>query len=496
MFNRNIDTTWDEDEDDILYCVTTTIGPGGTFAMTITEAYIDGTVQITAVTNATTAVCTVIRDLGSTVATKYWSEGAWSKFRGYPSVIGLHESRLIYGNTLSRPNNLWLSRADDFNNFRQTSLDDASMTLRINSTTNDEIKWLVSQHSLIIGTGSGEWALEAESDNKPVTPTAFSLKRKTTYGSNDLQGVMVNSAVLFVMRQGRKVREFVYNVDAMDYVAPDMTILAEHITETGIVEAKYVQQPDNMLVCLRSDGVMIPMTYERDQDVTGWQRWLNDEFIFESVAVLPKENAEDEIYVTVKITVDDVVKRYVALFDPREWGTDIETEWNGSDLYTAFDSPVSTTLTGLDYLEGETVDIIIDGMVEPQQVVDGGEVTLARLGDRVVVGLPYTSKIAPMYVEPSAEFQQPMGKPKGLFRAVLRFKDTIHAKVGQDLDHLETVQFRRTSDTLDTQVPLYSGDKTINFNNQWKLLHTCYVIQDKPLPMTLIAMIPWVEVNS
>ena len=370
------------------------------------------------------------------------------------------------------------------------------MTLRINSTTNDEIKWIVSQHSLIIGTGSGEWALESESDNKPVTPTAFSLKRKTTYGSNGLQGVMVNSAVLFVMRQGRKVREFVYNVDAMDYVAPDMTILAEHITETGLVDAKYVQQPDNMLVCLRSDGVMIPMTYERDQDVTGWQRWFNDEFIFESVAILPKENAEDEIYVTVKITVDGVVKRYIAVFDPREWGTDIETQWQGSDLYKVFNNPATTTLSGLDYLEGKIVDVIIDGMVEARETVASGSITIARLGTRVVVGLPYTSKIAPMYVEPAAQFEQSMGKPKGLFKAVLRFKDTIHAKVGSDLNHLETVKFRRTSDALDTQVPLYSGDKTINFNNQWKLLHTCYVVQDKPLPMTLIAMIPWVEVNA
>lgn len=159
-------------------------------------------------------------------------------------------------------------------------------------------------------------------------------------------------------------------------------------------------------------------------------------------------------------------------------------------------SSVAKTISGLDYLEGKTVDVVIDGNVSNRAVVADGKITVTKLGDRVVVGLPYTSTIAPIYIEPDAQFQQPMGKPKGLFRAVLRFKDTLSAKVGSDLQHLETVKFRRTSDNLDAQVPLYSGDKTINFNNQWKLLHTCYVVQNKPLPITLIAMIPYLEVNA
>ncbi len=747
MTDRNVDSSWTEDQNKIRYCVTTTDNTVGTFVLSITEAYITGIVKITEVDSATSAICDVIDELGSTSATKYWSEGAWSKYRGYPSAITLHESRLVYANTLSRPNVLWLSTIDDFSNFRQTTLDDGSMTLMINSASNDEIKWLVSQHSLIIGTGSGEWALESESDNKAITPSAFSLKRKTTYGSNDIQGVMVNSAVLFVMRQGRKVREFVYNVDQLDYVAPDMTILAEHITSGGITDAKYVQQPDNLLVCLRADGTMILMTYERDQDVTGWQRWNNEEFEFESVAVLPKADAEDEIYVTVKMTIDGDIVRCVGVFDPREWGNDVSTEWNGSDLYKAYSemeqdgnrtitvsgslesgtnaeytyddvderwetaateiitknidgsfdltggltlnyhaAPVDTVIpakmiqnsvgsattpveltgevkwidsgtkfngktvfydideiyamwhccdtykitliedvgqdpgnyftldkvtvsgsgtiecdgdyyktendsefynnsglifisydadnlywrmyavtddtvytyyicyapktyyppklgwvvaegapdaptidyvegdfygvgdwsgliqwsispeiyltagapviSGLDHLIGKTVDVLIDGTVDAQKVVNAsGEITVSRTGHRVVVGLPYTSTLAPMYIEPSDQFQQPMGKFKGVFKAVLRFSNTLSARVGQSKTKLETVQFRKTTDPMDAQIPLYTGDKTVNFNNQWKLLQSCYIVQDKPLPITVIAMIPWCEVN-
>ena len=61
-----------------------------------------------------------------------------------------------------------------------------------------------------------------------------------------------------------------------DYVAPDLSILSEHITDGGITTAAYQQQPDNVPLAIRDDGTMIPFTYERDPEVTGWYRWTVD----------------------------------------------------------------------------------------------------------------------------------------------------------------------------------------------------------------------------
>lgn len=497
MSGRNVDTSWDEDQNDILYCVTYTTGTAGAFTLVVNEAFKTGVVFVDAFTSSTVVDITVIREVGSTDPTSRWSEGAWSAFRGFPSTVALWESRLIFASTISDPNTIWLSTIDDFNNFNQTTLDDAAMTVTLGSGRLDEIRWLVPQRALIIGTAGSEWALEAESDNKPVTPSSFALNRKTTYGSTSrVQGILVNSAVLFVMRQGRKLREFVFQFDTQDYVAPDLTILAEHITEGGVIDAAYQQQPDNNVLAIRADGTMIPMTYERDQDVTGWQRWNSNDFTFESVAVLPRDEDEDAVYVSCKLTIDSVVKRYIGILDNREWGTNVATEWNGSDFYTVFNSPATSTITGLEAYEGKVVDIVRDGMVEPQQTVTGGEITITKTGDRVVVGLPYTSTMAPMYIEPPSQFNQPMGKHKGIFKAVIRFKDTIQAKVGQTVSKLETVKFRKTTDPMDTQIDLFSGEKKINFENKYELLHTCYVVQDKPLPITVVAMVPWLEVHN
>jgi hypothetical protein len=585
MADRNVDTSWTADNEDAIYAVTSANSANGKIALTVNEAFDTGVVRIDSLDGgspSTIANVTVIRDLGSTDATHRWAEGAWSDYRGFPQSVALWESRLIFAGNTSQPNTIWLSTIDDFNNFNLSTLDDAAMTVTIGSGRLDEIRWMVPQRALIIGTAGSEWALEAESDNKPVTPSSFALQRKTTYGStSNVQGVLVNSAVLFVMRQGRKVREFVYNFDSQDYVAPDLTVLAEHITTGGIVGAAYQQQPDNNLLAIREDGTLIPMTYERDQDVTGWQRWTSAHHTFESVAILSRDNDEDAVYVSCKLTIDGDEKRYIGIMDNREWGTDVATQWQGSDFYTATTiTAIGTqTITGLDYLEGKTLDVTRDGMVEPQLTVSGGSVTLPQpfapaitisssdteadgvytvgeatnghpsytkagywlkydgvsdwviydtVGDAVlytitnddnnppltgwsgspaptpsytqstyvVVGLPYTSTMAPMYVEPQGQFSQPMGKHKGLFKAVVRFKDTVQAKVGQKLTSLQTVKFRSTTDNMDAQVDLFSGEKKVTFDNSYELLHTCYVVQDKPLPMTVVAMIPWVDVQE
>lgn len=500
--NRNVDATWEESDSSAIYAVTSaTNGSGsiGKFKLSVGEYYTKGLVKITAVAGGTSATATVIETLGDTVATATWTEGAWSAFRGYPKACAIWESRLIFAGTLSNPNTLWLSRIDDFENFEEGTLDDDAMRITIGSGLVDEIVWLVPQSPLVIGTSGSEWVLEAQSDNKPVTPSEFSLKRKTTYGSKDLQATLVNSAVLLVMRQGRKIREFTYRFDVDDYVAPDLSILAEHITDGGIVTSAYQQQPDNVLHLIRADGTLIPMTYERDQEVTAFARWTIDggDGNFESIAVIARNADEDQVWTSCSLTVDGVTRRYIGYFDNREWGTDVATEWSGSDFYTVFNSPASTTLTGLGYFEGKTVDILRDGLADPQQVVTGGQITLTKSGaSRVVVGLPRTCTMAPIYIEPAMQFMQSMGKKKGLFKAVIRFKDTIGAKVGQSLDKLETVFFRTTGDAMDTQVALFSGEKKIRFDNTYEFLHTCYVVQDKPLPIAVIAMIPYVEVKE
>lgn len=313
-----------------------------------------------------------------------WSEGAFSEYRGFPDTLTFFEGRLIFAGTPNSPNTLWLSEIDNFFNFKTSTLDTSPMRLTINSGQLDGIQWLVPHEALIIGTSGSEWALGSESDNKPVTPTSFDLKRKTTYGSNSIAGLLVNSAVLFVMRQGKKLREWIFNFDSQDYVAPDLTLVAEHVSADGFKAIALQQQPDNIVWTINGNDELVGMTYERDQKVVGWHRHKCTG-IFESVTVLPNASGADSVYVSIKLTVNSAVVRYICKLDDREWGTNYVTQYNGLDYYRVVNSLSTGTISDYDYAVGETYTIVADGTTTFTGVVDSdGDLNIGTATDLTI----------------------------------------------------------------------------------------------------------------
>ena len=53
-----------------------------------------------------------------------------------------------------------------------------------------------------------------------------------------------------------------------------MTLLAEHITGDGIDDVDYAQEPESIYWAVREDGVLLGMTYQREEDVVAWHRHL------------------------------------------------------------------------------------------------------------------------------------------------------------------------------------------------------------------------------
>ena len=86
--------------------------------------------------------------------------------------------------------------------------------------------------------------------------------------------MQIGNSVLFVQRQKKKVREFAYRFEDDAYVAPDMTLLAEHITGDGINDVDYAQEPESIYWAVRDDGVLLGMTYQREEDVVAWHRHI------------------------------------------------------------------------------------------------------------------------------------------------------------------------------------------------------------------------------
>jgi len=122
------------------------------------------------------------------------------------------------------------------------------------------IRWLKSADILVPGTIGGEWKARGTGTDEPITPTNIWVKPATSHGSANVVPIKIGQSILFLQRQGRKIREFVYSFEQDRYVAPDLTLLAEHITEGGIIDMDYQQEPDSVVWAVRSDGVLLGMT--------------------------------------------------------------------------------------------------------------------------------------------------------------------------------------------------------------------------------------------
>lgn len=151
------------------------------------------------------------------------------------------------------------------------------------------------------------------------------------------------------------------------------------------------------------------------------------------------------------------------------------------------------SVSGLDHLEGQTVDVWANGAAHPQRVVSGGAITF-QTSDQVSkahVGLPCPAVLQPMPIEAGAQDGTAQGKKSRISRCVIRFDETSGCKYGRDEDlQLDRVELRRGSDPMDQAPALFTGDKVIAWpdGNEGPALIT--IVQDQPGPCTVVALMP------
>jgi len=247
-------------------------------------------------------------------ATTDWAEGAWSEYRGYPSAINFYEQRLFYACTDGDPQTIWGSQSLSYENFETGADDTDSLLYTIASEQVDAIQWLSGGKGLAVGTIGGVYVMSSGASNLPLTPDNVVVNRETTYGCAFLMPIRIGNHIFYIQRNYRTVREFSYSFDIDSYIANDMTILSEHITESGILDTGYMQSPDNIFWCVRDDGEIAILTIQIEHKVFAWSRLVTDG-IFESVAVIPN-GQEDQVWFVVQRYINGSWVRYIEYMKP------------------------------------------------------------------------------------------------------------------------------------------------------------------------------------
>ena len=208
--------------------------------------------------------------------------------------------------------------------------------------------------------------------------------------------------------------------------------------------------------------------------------------IVESITAIPS-GAEDQVYMTVQLTIDGSTVRHVVLMNSINFGTDISDAFF-VDSGLTYSGTATTTITGLNHLEGQTVQILADGSAHPDKTVSGGSITLDRSASKVHIGLGYSSIIKTLRLEGGANDGVSQGKIKRIHGVTARFLDTVGAELGPEITSLDRIPFRDSSMAMDVAVPMFTGDKEISFPAGYDNDAQVVIRQSQPLPMTVVAI--------
>lgn len=475
---------------------------------TSTGGYAWGTVQITGIISASEANAEVLIPLFGTSPTIAWREGAWSAYRGYPRCAVFHGGRLVFAGTSDQPNTLWGSRVNDYPNFTpqdETVTDDGPFSYTLDAEDVNAIVWLASMRVLMAGTSNAEWRIcGGTSVNGPITPSSVQATQETKYGSGPVPPESVGNVLLFAQPQGNasspptKIRELTYFFADDSYVAPDLTIMAEHITRGGIVDLAFQKDPQQMLWAVRADGTLLAMIYERAEKVVGWSRQVTDGIV-ESVCVIPGK-LQAELWLVVQRQINGATVRYVEMMEALDW-TQLSADGDLAyaffvDCGLSYDGPFMNVFGGLDHLEGETVVGLVDGRVSAPAVVGGGQVTLPSGGSVVQLGLPYKGTYQTLRPEGGSRQGTSQGKKKRLHEVWLRLLNSWGGLVGPDAEHLEPIMPRLAEAYMDTEPVLQTGDVKALYRGDYETGGQVTVVQDLPLPFTICAQMPRLEITE
>lgn len=347
----------------------------------------------------------------------------------------------------------------------------------------NKIHWMSSDKVMTIGTAGAEYKVSASSLDDAITPTNIKAVKQSAYGSAAQMVINAKDSVLYLQRESRKLRELSYSLERDTYVSPDLTQLAEHVTESGIVDMAYQMEPYSILWAVRADGVLAGMTYARDNDTVAWHRHTTDGY-FENVATIPGATG-DELWVVTRRTINGATVRYIEVMQPFfDHNIDVDDAFF-VDAGTTYDGVATTTITGATWLEGETVSILADGVAQTPKVVTSGSFTIPTAASKITYGLPYTSVLQTMRYSGNGDMGTLQGQPKRINKAIFRLENAVAFEYGHTTASMAEKTFTSPYDgDFELVLPLPTGTDREGYIT---------VRSSEPYPFTIISIVS--EVN-
>jgi len=232
----------------------------------------------------------------------------------YPGAVAYFQQRLLFAASTNRPSTIWGSKPGDFNNF-DTSIpinDGDSFEFTLASHQINAIKYMLPMPGgLVVLTAGGAWQLSGTQQFAPVTPTAIMATPQAFDGCGDLEPIKIGYEILFVQAAGSVVHNLSYNFFANIYTGADLTVLSNHFfANHKIVSWCFAEEPDKVIWAARDDGMLLSLTFLKEQEVAGWTQHSTAGAVKALGCV--REGARDVVYMAVE-RVDGTNSHYIAI---------------------------------------------------------------------------------------------------------------------------------------------------------------------------------------
>ncbi len=410
-----------------------------------------------------------------------------SSATNYPGAVGYFQGRRWFAGSTTKPQNVWATRSGTESNMTYSipTRDSDAITARLTSRQANTIRHLVPLNDLLALTSGAEWLINAGGNTGPITPGNIDYRPQGYSGASSVRPAVTNSSVLYAQDRGGRVREITFSWESQQYKSSDVSLMAPHLFDGyTIVSMAFVRSPNPTLWCVRSDGILLGLTYIPEHEILAWHQH-NTDGLFESVCCIP-EGTDDVLYAIIKRTVTAGAKRYVERQHSRKFATLADSFIVDSGL--SYSGAATDTLTGFYHLVGKTVSILADGAVHPPQIVPAsGVLTLEHTAVKAHAGLPITADLQTLPLSTEAEAFG-VGHVKNVNKIFARLHESSSFQAGPSFTKLKEAK-HRSIEPYGSPPALRTGIVSLTLTPTWDYDAPICIRQTDPLPLTVSGLV-------
>ena len=412
----------------------------------------------------------------------------------YPRCVTIHRGRLVMGGSINNPLTFCGSRAGSFTDFSSRyplQADDSYEWTVSNDLVKgrvDPIVWMQSTHKgLLLGTGGG---IHLAGDKMTALEPDISPQNDT--GCEAIPPVMVGTDILFVQKGKNIIQGTQYDALTEQFTENNRALLADNLFNSShkLTAIAWQRDPDYILWATRDDGILLGMTYIKDEKVWAWHKHQTQGKITD-IAVITNRSGESQLFISVERNSQTCLESMRS----RDLGGDINNAWFLDSAVEYAGEATTNFKKGLEHLEGMTVSMFSAGSVTEGLTVTGGQISFPTPVTSAVVGLPYSSTVSTMDAVPPQHGRYTQSVINSLVGVTVKVLNSCAGRIsgtgGDDMSKWKPVTFSRNHDIAAPYTLTEEGTFYFTISNEAKLTETevptikVHIANDLPLPLTI-----------